>query len=199
MSSVIFAFDAKLYIDEERYFEAGVSGLFAAIPMLRRIPMFKNYSKAFFTNLGFKLEAEAAVKLTIAEEQVITKIVQNKQSITRQMQKLFRQDVAQALPKTINYATIANDPVAIILHKVVNGTLQVERLAKSLGAEMFVGLATYISAEQAWAYLYKVTGLQEKQLQDYLNNTSRINDFIAKPENQLDDLEYYQQELGQEE
>jgi hypothetical protein len=68
MSSVIFAFDAKLYIDEERYFEAGVSGLFAAIPMLRRIPMFKNYSKAFFTNLGFKLEAEAAVKLTIAEE-----------------------------------------------------------------------------------------------------------------------------------
>jgi len=182
MSAGFFAADAELYRREGKYYDAGISAIFVVLPMLSKIPMFKAYSAAFFERLGVKLSAEKAVKLAVAEKTFINTLVANKQMVQQQLKNLIRREIARQTPR-INYATIAKDPVAIILRKIVNGTLELERVAKYFGAQLTLELGKFLTAEKAWEYLMHLTGLDKKTLETF--NPSEVNKLIKSDPDEM--------------
>ena len=176
-SGAIMAIDSYSYYKEGDYENAGLSAIFAVLPFMR-ISGIPRLTRSQWTKFGQRVANSRYSQLAKADKLLLQQVAKQKDAIKATLTKL----VGPAAKRTAGKWTIEslrNNPVNLLLRKLANGTLT---LAK-LGADFAIGTIPYMAANEAWALIMKLYGLDEKQIeamseyeiQEFLKQSETIN------------------------
>ena len=177
ISSGIMVGDAALYYKEGNYNMAGVSALFAVLPFLK-VPGLKQWTAAQWGKFAQRVSANTYKTLAATDKVVLTQLAKRSQTIKLAVQR-FTDSAAKGAATKYTRAEMKSDPIKFITRKIANGTLKSTKLTAYVIKESI----PYLTAIEAWEFIYETYGLDEKSLKSMDNyNLNKALSALEKSE-----------------
>jgi hypothetical protein len=161
LSSGIMLGDAYLYWKEGKRAEAGISVLFAALPVVgkivNRIPLIKQLGAKGMATLGEKIAAKKWSALNRIEIYVLERMLKLGPVLKQDLNEFFKARAKKALTKELA-RDLGGRP---IISKIASGAYT----ASSLGAQWGLPYVPVYYGEKAWMNLYNKLGWKEEDIE----------------------------------
>ncbi len=177
ISAGIMVGDAALYYEEGNYQMAGLSVIFAVLPLIK-IPGLKEWGKAQWAAFSERVLGKSYQAIAASDRIVLQQILKAKDKIVAVIDRYVSQ-AAKGAAARYTLAEVRKDPIKFLMRKLANGTLNAARFTAFVTKEA----APYITASKAWDYIYQSLGISKKAMADMTDYD--LNKLLAEQEKNL--------------